>query len=98
MKTNQEIVAENLLKLNYCKKQKDYYNREVEKYRSLRNIANKNIKIFERELEKNIEKGIIMGDILVKDCDQCLNPFYEDQLTEGLCPNCSENDLSSFFE
>ena len=37
-------------------------------------------------------------DIFVQDCDQCLNPFYEDQLSEGLCPNCGENDLASFFE
>jgi len=39
-----------------------------------------------------------MTDINVQDCDQCLNPFWEDQLKSGLCPTCGENDLASFFE
>jgi hypothetical protein len=39
-----------------------------------------------------------MPDIPVQDCDQCLNPFWEDQLEAGLCLTCGENDLSSFFE
>jgi hypothetical protein len=39
-----------------------------------------------------------MVDIPVQDCDQCLNPFWEDQLEAGLCPTCGENNLSSFFE
>jgi len=37
-------------------------------------------------------------EIPVQDCDQCLNPFWADKLQNGLCPNCSENDLESFFE
>jgi len=98
MKTNQEILTETLLKLNYSKKQQDYYNRQIEKYRSLRHIVNKNIKMFEKELEKNIERGIIMGDIPVVDCDQCLQPVWENEIYDGLCKNCSQNDLSGFFE
>jgi len=39
-----------------------------------------------------------MADINVQDCDQCLNPYWEDQLENGLCPTCGENDLASFFE
>ena len=39
-----------------------------------------------------------MADINVQDCDQCLNPYWEDQLKNGLCPTCGENDLASFFE
>ena len=37
-------------------------------------------------------------DIPVEDCDLCLNPFWADQLTDGLCPTCGVNDLESFFE
>ena len=37
-------------------------------------------------------------DIPVVDCDLCWNPYWEDQLTDGLCPTCGENDLESFFE
>ena len=39
-----------------------------------------------------------MADINVQDCDQCLNPYWEDQLENGLCPTCGQNDLASFFE
>jgi len=39
-----------------------------------------------------------MKDIPVVDCDQCLNPYWEDELTLGLCPTCNTNDLSGFFE
>jgi len=28
-------------------------------------------------------------DIPVVDCDQCWNPYWEDQLIDGLCPTCS---------
>jgi len=27
-------------------------------------------------------------DIHVQDCDKCWNPFWEDELTEGLCTDC----------
>ena len=98
MKTNQEIISETLLKIRFYKNQKDYYNRQIEKYRSLRHLNNKNTKIMEKQLEEYIHKGVIMADINVQDCDQCLNPYWEDQLENGLCPTCGENDLASFFE
>ena len=34
-----------------------------------------------------------MTDIHVRDCDNCLNPFWEDALEEGLCEACQEYDL-----
>ena len=40
----------------------------------------------------------MMGDIPVVDCDQCLQPVWEDETYDGLCKNCSQNDLSGFFE
>lgn len=98
MKTNQEIITETLLKIRYFKQRKDYYNRQIEKYRSLRYINDKNTKIMERQLEKYVEKGVLMGDIPVVDCDQCLQPVWEDELYDGLCKNCNQNDLSGFFE
>ena len=27
-------------------------------------------------------------DIEVQDCDECWNPYWEDQLTGGVCVNC----------
>ena len=39
-----------------------------------------------------------MGDIPVVDCDQCLQPVWEDETYDGLCKNCSQNDLSGLFE
>jgi len=40
----------------------------------------------------------VMADIPVVDCDQCLQPVWEDELYDGLCKNCNQNDLSEFFE
>jgi len=40
----------------------------------------------------------MMADIPVVDCDQCLQPVWEDELYDGLCKNCNQNDLSGFFE
>jgi len=34
-----------------------------------------------------------MSDIFVQDCEQCLQPFYEDSLINGLCHTCNENGL-----
>jgi hypothetical protein len=98
MKTNQEIISETLLKIRFYKNQKDYYNRQIEKYRSLRHLNNKNTKIMEKQLEKYVEKGVLMGDIPVVDCEQCLQPVWENDLYDGLCSTCSQNDLSGFFE
>ena len=39
-----------------------------------------------------------MADIPVVDCDQCLQPVWENELYDGLCKNCNQNDLSGFFE
>jgi len=27
-------------------------------------------------------------DIHVQDCDECLHPFWEDELTDGVCERC----------
>ena len=27
-------------------------------------------------------------DIFVSDCDECLHPFWEDELTDGMCERC----------
>ena len=98
MKTNQEVISETLLKIKFYKQQKDYYNRQIEKYKSLRHLNNKNIKIMKKELEKYVEKGVRMADIEAVDCDQCLQPTWADDLYDGLCSTCSQNDLSGFFE
>jgi len=39
-----------------------------------------------------------MKDIEAVDCDQCLQPTWADDLYDGLCSTCSQNDLSGFFE
>jgi len=39
-----------------------------------------------------------MTDIPAVDCDQCLQPTWADDLYDGLCSICSQNDLSGFFE
>ena len=39
-----------------------------------------------------------MPYIPVEDCDQCLNPYWQDQLTDGLCSSCSVDDVAGFFE
>lgn len=54
-----------------------------------------------KSLAPSLGYGIVIfmsDDIPVEDCDQCLNPFWADQLTDGLCPTCGVNDLESFFE
>jgi len=52
----------------------------------------------EKQLEKYVEKGVLMGDIPVVDCEQCLQPVWENDIYDGLCSTCSQNDLSGFFE
>ena len=33
-------------------------------------------------------------DIEVQDCDKCWNPYWEDQLTNGVCANCQDNEYA----
>ena len=33
-------------------------------------------------------------EIEVQDCDQCWNPYWADQLTDGLCVTCKDNEYA----
>ena len=32
-----------------------------------------------------------MSDVPVADCDECLNPYWEDELINGVCERCTES-------
>jgi len=33
-------------------------------------------------------------EIEVQDCDKCWNPYWADQLIDGVCANCQDNEYA----
>ena len=39
-------------------------------------------------LRRRVCYYIFMKEIHVEDCDKCWNPYWEDELVDGLCSEC----------